>query len=100
MDYFDYSPLADSTKFPSVSASATNPKTLLHVHSDIVFVNVGSGWQAMAQESTNSVYSVFTGASATTQANILSSLTTVNTNPGTYHTTKATKVADRAVRGH
>lgn len=98
MNILDYS---DKThlSLPSVTASPSSPKTLYHGATDLVYVNTGSGWSPMVQPSTGSVYSAYSGASASTQANILASVADVSAAPHAAHKVVAAAAATVAVRG-
>jgi hypothetical protein len=100
MDFILYSDkLTSPSKFPSVTASTSAPKTLYHAAHDLVYVNTGSGWQPMLQPNTASVYSAYSSAAASTQANILSSVANTSSAPHAAHVSVATKAADIAIRG-
>jgi hypothetical protein len=98
MDFVDYSNKISGPPQFSVSASAGSPKTLYQASTDIIYVNVGSGWVPMAQESSASVYSGYSSLPAATQTNILSNLSTPH--PAPHVNMKATKVIDTVIRGH
>ena len=74
MDYIDYSPpsTVSVSKFPSVVASPSSPKTLYQAHTYITYVNIGSGWTPLCQTTTNSYYAAL---DATTKAAVIESLT-------------------------
>lgn len=99
MDFLDYSDKTFGTHFPTVTASPSSPKTLYHAHSEITYVNTGSGWQAAVQHTTGSVYSAFSSASSSTQAAIVTSMQNTSSAPHAAHTTVATKASEVAVRG-
>ena len=99
MDFIDYSDkLAGPPQF-SVTASTASPKTCYHAATDIIYINVGSGWVPMAQPSSRSVYSGYTALSASTQTNVLNNLTTTS-NPGPHVATKTTDIVTRVIQGH
>lgn len=99
MDYIIYADKVHSTALPTVSASPSSPKTAYHPGTDLVYVNTGSGWSPMAQPSTGSVYSAYSGASPTTQANIIASVVNTSSAPHAAHAAIATKASEVAVRG-
>lgn len=99
MDYIIYSDKVHSGSLPTVSASPSSPKTAYHPGTDLVFVNTGLGWSPLVQPGTGSVYSAYTGASASTQQNILASVTNTSSAPHAAHTSVATKASEVAVRG-
>jgi hypothetical protein len=99
MDFIDYSAKSVcKTPTLSVTASTSSPKTLYQVHTDLIFINVGSGWVPMAQEGSNSVYSGYTSLSASTQANVATNLAVAG--PLGSVTAKTNHVVDTAIRGH
>lgn len=101
MDFIDFTPLANPSRFPSVSASPASPKTLHHVHQDITYANIGAGWVPVCQESSGSVYSGYTSLPAATKTNVVANLTatapTAISSPA--QAMKAVKTADVLVRG-
>lgn len=100
MDFILYlDKLQGTASFPSVSATPSAPKTLYHAAMDMVYMNTGSGWKPMLQPGSASVYSDFSGASASTKAAVLSSVTNVSSVPHAAHTAVAAKTADVAIRG-
>lgn len=99
MDYINYSDKVHQG-FPNVSGTPSAPLTLYHAASDVVFVNTGSGWQKGIQPSSNSVYSAVSGASATTKAAIITSVTSTTSAPSPVHTTVATKTVNVIMNGH
>lgn len=99
MDYIIYADKIHSGNLPTVSASPSSPKTAYHPGTDIMFVNTGSGWQPMVQPGTGSVYAAYSGASASTQANIITSVQNTVAASHVAHQTIATKVSEVAVRG-
>jgi hypothetical protein len=99
MDFIDYSAKSVcKTPTLSVTASTSSPKTLYQVHTDLIFINVGSGWVPMAQPSSSSVYSGYTTLPASTQANVVTSLAV--TAPLGSVTVKTGNAIDTAIRGH
>jgi hypothetical protein len=99
MDFIDYTPLANPSSFPSVSASPSNPKTLHHVHQDITYVNTGSGWSPLCQASSGSVYPAYTAAAPSTQSAILASVVNTAVAPSAAHAAIAKLTAEVSVRG-
>ena len=99
MDYIDYSDKTHQS-FPSVSASPSNPATLYHAASDVVFVNTGSGWQPGVQPSSNSVYPAVSAASANTKAAVVASVASTVSAPTPVHKTVATKTVNVINNGH
>ena len=99
MDYIIYADKIHSGNLPTVSASTSNPKTAYHPGTDLVFVNVGSGWQPMVQPGTGSVYSAYKTASPTVQAAIIANVTNTSSAPSAAHTTTAIKAAAVVIRG-
>lgn len=100
MDYIVYdSKPHGTTAFPSVVATPSAPKSLYDAEYDLVYVNTGSGWQPAVQPSTGSVYSAYSGASASTQASIQTSIANVSIAPTAAHKTVATQAVNVAVRG-
>ena len=97
MDFIDFTPLANPSGFPSVSASTANPKTLHHAHHDITYVNTGGGWTPLCQASSGSVYSGYTALDSATKSNVLANLATPS--PSGFHATKNVKTAEVLVRG-
>ena len=93
MDLLNYS---DKThlSLPSVTASPSSPQTLYHAATDLVYVNTGSGWSPMVQPSTSSVYSGYTSLSATTKANVQTSIANVSSAPHASHKAIASKTID------
>lgn len=102
MDYINYTPVNTSPSLfePNSGASAGSPKTLYHVHTDIVYVNTGSGWQAGIQPASNSVYSAVSGASAVVKAAVVASVESTATLPSKGHTAVATKTVNVIKNGH
>jgi len=86
--------ITNPSKFPSVSASTSAPKTLYHAEMDLVYVNTGSGWQAMAQPGSSSVYSGYTSLDSTTKTNVLASVSNTSFAPHAAHKMVAAKTTD------
>lgn len=99
MDYIIYSDKLHATSLPTVVASTSSPKTAYHPGTDIVFVNTGSGWSPMLQPGSASIYSAYSGAAASTQANMLTSVASTASEPTAIHAAVAKKVTEIAVRG-
>jgi len=99
MDYIDYSEKTSGPPQFSVTASPASPKTLYHVHTDLIYINVGSGWVPMAQYSSNSVYSGFTALPASTQTSVLNNLSTTSATPASVANTSK-HIVDVVIRGH
>lgn len=91
--------LTSPSRFPSVSATPSAPKTLYHAANDLVYVNTGSGWQAAAQPGSHSIYSAYSGAAPSTQAAIQTSLQTKTAAPSSVHTNVANITTDVVIRG-
>lgn len=83
-----------ASKFPSVTATPSNPKTLYFAPLDLVYHNTGGGWTATAQPGTNSVYSGYTSLDAATKANIVTSIANTSALPGRQHSAVSSKIAD------
>lgn len=99
MDFIIYSDKLHPTSLPTVVASTSSPKTAYHPGTDIVYVNTGSGWSPMLQPGSASIYSAYSGAAASTQANILASVANTSSAPHAAHAAVATKTVDVAIRG-
>ena len=102
MDYINYTPVntSPSSFEPNSGASSGSPKTLYHVHTDIVYVNVGSGWQAGIQPGSNSVYPAVSAASAAVKAAVVVSVASTVSAPSTTHKAISTKAVNVINNGH
>jgi hypothetical protein len=78
MDYVNYSPVNTSPASfaPAVGASLSTPKTLLHAHTGVTYVSTGGAWAAACQDASGSVYSGYSTLPASTQAAVVTNLST------------------------
>ena len=97
MDYINFSPVnTNPSQFESpTGATASAPKTLHHVHTDITYVSTGVGWTPLCQESSGSVYSGYTALSAVAKTSVVNSLSTASATQAP----KSVKTANTLVRG-
>ena len=97
MDYINFSPVnTNPANFEApTGATASAPKTLLHVHTDITYVSTGGAWTPLCQESSGSVYSGYTSLSATAKTSVMNTLTAASTT----QPKKSTNIATIVVRG-
>jgi hypothetical protein len=73
MDYIYYVPKTSAapSTLPACTATPSAPKTLYWPQMDLFYVNTGSGWTAVAQFTSKSVYQTL---SATTKTAVLTTL--------------------------
>ena len=97
MDYINFSPVnTNPSQFEApTGATASSPKTLHHVHTDITYVSTGGAWSPLCQESSGSVYSGYTSLSTVAKTSVVNSLSTSSTTQAP----KSVKTANTIVRG-
>lgn len=94
MDFIVYSDKIHSGNLPTVSASTSSPKTAYHPGTDLMFVNVGSGWQPMVQPGSASVYTGYTSLDSATKNNVIASVSNTSSAPHAAHKAIASKAVD------